>query len=85
MILILLDSFKKDFQRLSIEIQKQTEKQLHFLVQNPRHPSLRVKKMEHPQNIWEARISKGYRLTFQIQAETLILRRVGNHDILKSP
>jgi len=85
MIIIYLDTFKKDFQRLSIEIQKQTDKQLRFLVQNPHHPSLRVKKMEHSQNLWEARISKGYRLTFQIQGETLFLRRVGNHNILRNP
>ena len=80
-----LDSFKDDFQKLPEEIKKRVEKQLRFLVQNHHHPSLRTKKMSDPRNIWEGRITKGYRFTFQIENDTYILRRIGTHDILRKP
>ena len=35
--------------------------------------------------IWEARVTKGYRLTFEIVDDVYLLRRVGTHDILKKP
>ena len=77
------ESFKKDFQSLPKEIQKITERKLRLFVQNFRHPSLRVKKMEGLQNIWEGSITKSYRFTFLIKNNICILRRVGTHDILK--
>ena len=42
-------------------------------------------KMEGHTSIWEARISAGYRMTFQINGDTYLLRRAGSHDILKKP
>lgn len=74
------ESFKKDYQNLPKEIQKRADKQLKFLLENPRHPSLQAKKMEDPRNIWEGRITKGYRFTFQITGETYTLRRIGKHE-----
>ncbi len=35
--------------------------------------------------IWEAKVTKGYRFTFQIEEQTYLIRRVGPHDILRSP
>jgi len=52
---------------------------------NPRHPSLRMKKMEGFSSIWEIRVTEGYRLTLQVDGDTYLLRRVGSHDILKRP
>jgi len=78
-------SFKKDYQNLPENLKEQTQKQLSIMVENPRHPSLRIKKMSGTQNIWEARITRGYRVTFQIEGEIFLLRRIGGHDILKKP
>ncbi len=61
------------------------KRKLTLLLENPRHPSLRIKKMEDPRQIWEASITKSYRFTFQIQRDTYLLRRIGTHDILKTP
>lgn len=80
-----LNSFKKDYAGLPPAIKKQADKQLVFFIQNPKHPSLNIKKMEDPRNIWEGRITKSYRFTFQIQKDIYILRRIGKHDILKNP
>lgn len=85
MILIRLDSFKKDFEKLPSEIKRRTEKQLRLFIQNSKHNSLNIKKMKHPKVIWEGRVTASYRFTFQIEKNTYILRRVGTHDVLKNP
>lgn len=68
--------FKQDYQRLPIQIQELINKQIDYLMENPHHPSLRIKKMEGHESIWEARIIKGYRMTFQIHGGICFLRRV---------
>jgi addiction module RelE/StbE family toxin len=75
--------FKRDYKGLPENIQELIDKQIAHLLENPKHPSLQIKKMESRQTIWEARITKGYRMTFQIVGDTYLLRRVGTHSILK--
>jgi hypothetical protein len=41
--------------------------------------------MEDPREIWEGRITQGYRFTFQIVGDIYLLRRIGTHDILRRP
>ena len=77
--------FKKDYQKLPEEIKKAAKQQLAFLLSNPDHPSLNMKKMQDPRNIWEARVTESYRFTFQIEKDSYILRKIGTHDILKKP
>ena len=72
----------KDYKRLSSGISSRVDKQLSLLLQNPRHPSLRLKKLKGTDR-FEIRISKSYRLTLSYQDQTLELRRVGTHDLLK--
>jgi mRNA-degrading endonuclease RelE of RelBE toxin-antitoxin system len=83
--LVVTHSFIRDYQALPEQLQKVVDSKLALLISNPRHPSLRLKKMQDPRNIWEGRITKGYRLTFQWQEDSFILRRLGTHDILKTP
>ena len=78
------ESFFRDFRALPKEIQARTEKAIQRLAQNPSYPSLRVKKMQGLEGIWEASVTMSYRLTFHRAGDTLILRRVGTHDILKT-
>ncbi|OFV94055.1 MAG: hypothetical protein A3H28_10755 [Acidobacteria bacterium RIFCSPLOWO2_02_FULL_61_28] len=77
--------FDKDYEALPEKIKTLTDQKPGLLLQNPRHPSLQVKKMNDPRNIWECRITLTYRFTFQIEAEIYVLRRIGTHDILKTP
>jgi len=77
--------FLNDYNGLSARLQEQADKQIDRLIENPNHPSLRAKKMEGHHSIWEARITKGYRMTFEIKNDTFLLRRIGTHDILKRP
>jgi mRNA interferase RelE/StbE len=77
--------FEEDYKALPELIKKQTDKQFALLLQNPRHPSLRLKKIKGHPYLWEGRVTKSYRFTFQISGETYLLRRIGTHDILKTP
>ncbi|MGB2762728.1 MAG: hypothetical protein WBC21_04345 [Minisyncoccales bacterium] len=78
-------SFEKDYKDLSAKIQKQLDKQLNLLLGNINHPSLRVKKIKGYSNIWEGRISKSYRFTFQIKRDYYFMRRAGSHSIFSNP
>jgi mRNA-degrading endonuclease RelE of RelBE toxin-antitoxin system len=74
------DKFKRNYQRLPVSIRKKFQKQLTFLLDNLRHSSLRVKKMKGRENVWEARVDRFYRFTFQKDKENIILRTIGPHD-----
>jgi mRNA interferase RelE/StbE len=39
--------------------------------------------MQGTNDIWEARVTSSYRITFQWTGESLFLRRFGSHDVLK--
>ena len=78
------ESFARDFRGLPKEIQARTEKAIWRLVQNPLYPSFCVKKMQGPETVWEASVAMSHRITFHRAGDTLILRRVGTHDILQT-
>jgi mRNA interferase RelE/StbE len=77
--------FADDYKSLPPLIRKRADEKLKLLLENPQHPSLRLKKMKGFPDIWEARVTKNYRFTFQIQGNFYLLRRIGAHDILKRP
>ena len=79
------ERFQRDFRALPKPSQRRAAKQLALFFQNPRHPSLRIKKMQGSQDIWEGRITRSYRFTFQIRDDACILRRIETHDILETP
>jgi mRNA-degrading endonuclease RelE of RelBE toxin-antitoxin system len=83
--LIFTHKFIKDYRLLPQDLQEMTDKKLALLLINQNHPSLHIKKMQDPRNIWEGRIAAGYRFTFLIEADCYVLRRVGTHDILRKP
>lgn len=56
---------------------EETDKKLKVLLRNPKHTSLRVKKIKSAPGIFKAGITKNYRFTFQIEGNNYILRRVG--------
>ncbi|GFP25096.1 hypothetical protein HKBW3S25_00546 [Candidatus Hakubella thermalkaliphila] len=78
--------FDQDYETLPEEIKERADKQFTLLLENPRHPSLRLKKIKGIKDIWEGRITRDYRFTFQIDGDTYILRRIGKHDqTLRNP
>jgi mRNA interferase RelE/StbE len=77
--------FDEDYDALPEGIKERAEKQFVLLMENPHHPSLRLKKIKGHPNIWEGRVTKSYRFTFQISGEIYLLRRIGTHDVLRAP
>ena len=77
--------FDKGFAALPPAIKERAKEKLALFIENPQHPSLRVKKMQGHSYIWEGSITKNYRFTFQIDDDVCILRRIGTHDILNKP
>lgn len=77
------ERFRTDYERLPQRLQHRVDKALGFLLENPRHPSLRIKKLKGHETRWEARVTLHYRLTFTLEGDTYVLLRVGTHDLLK--
>ena len=76
------DAFLKDYRALPSDIRERVDKQLRLLLEDFRHPSLRLKKLKGT-TIYEIRISKNYRQTLRFEKEHMELRRIGTHDILR--
>ena len=84
--IIITHRFKQAYQKLPPQIQKKVKKALRFLDENLHHPSLRVRKIQGVENIYEGRIDRKYRFSFQMESDDVILRNVDNHDeCLKHP
>ncbi|MBM4402351.1 MAG: hypothetical protein FJ044_03850 [Candidatus Cloacimonetes bacterium] len=74
-------AFLRDYARLSTTMQKRTDKTARIMREDMHHPSLRAKKMEPKKlNIWGARVTKGYRMTFLMTKHEIILLGVGPHN-----
>jgi mRNA interferase RelE/StbE len=71
---------RRDFQKLSSDLQEIAEKQFKIFINNPTHPSLGIKKIQGTEDIWEGRITKSIRFSFEIYKDIYIIRRIGRHD-----
>lgn len=57
-----------------------------LLLENPRHPLLRTKKIRGRDDIFEAWITTDIRMTWQYTEDGILLRNIGEHDkTLKNP
>ena len=72
--------FKRAWQELTEEEKELGRKALRNLATDLRYPALRVKKMQGVEHIWEARVSRSLRMTFELEGDTIILRNIGRHN-----
>lgn len=72
--------FKKAWMELNEAEKDLARKSLRNLTADLRYPALRVKKMQGVEHIWEARVSRSLRMTFQIEGDRIVLRNIGRHD-----
>jgi len=77
--------FRRDFAQLPKLIKRRAEKALRLLIQNLRHPSLEARIVDKKRRIWKAKVNGGYRLTFQLERDTITLRRIGSHGPMERP
>jgi mRNA-degrading endonuclease RelE of RelBE toxin-antitoxin system len=76
---IFLERFISQLESFPIDKQNKFYKQLNFLLNNLRHPSLHAKKYDETKGIWQARVDKNIRFYFQIDGETYILLEIERH------
>ena len=77
--LVLTAEFKEAYKKLPKDIKKKVKKQLHYLQNNPEHPSLQIHKLNDE---WEFYIDIFYRCFFLRQANTFTLLTVGTHKLV---
>lgn len=78
--LIFSPNASKQVRKLALTIRKKLYKQATLLLTNPRHPSLRSKKMMTAEDKFEARIDYHYRFTYKIGSKEIWILSVGPHD-----
>lgn len=75
------DYFIENVSKLSYEVRKILKEKLSLMYRNPRHPSLRVKKIQGQEDIFEASTTMDIRMTWQyIKKDVILLRKIGRHD-----
>ena len=78
--------FAEKVRHLPLEARKVLKKKLELLMDNPRHPSLRTKKIHGQDRIFEATITMDIRMTWEYVQDGILLRNIGEHDrTLRNP
>jgi len=77
---LLTARFERAYAALRADERRQVQKALRKMSEDLRYPGLGVKRIRGTRGIWEARASRGLRITFETQGESIILRNVGRHD-----
>jgi len=76
---LLLPKAVEMLSKLSPHLQKKFWKQVRLLLNNSRHPSLRAKKYDESENIWQARIDDHYRFYFKIEKDIYVIIKLRAH------
>jgi mRNA-degrading endonuclease RelE of RelBE toxin-antitoxin system len=69
--------FEQSYAQAPAAIKRAFDKQLTFLLENLRHPSLRAKKYDNER--WQARITRDWRFYFRIEDNRYILLDMMSH------
>lgn len=82
--------FRRSFKKLPREIQILFRDKLHQFIDDWRHPTLRAKRVQGTDNVWEASINMSIRFTFEwLEEEGIricLLHNIGDHDhVLRPP
>ncbi len=79
------ERFKKHYQKLSDIEKKQFKNKLNLFVENPNHPSLRVKRIQGTEDLFEFSVNMDIRVIWYYEGDTTVLYvDIGHHDILNS-
>jgi len=69
----------KQYGELGSGLKKQAKKQFNFLIQNPRHNSLNIKKYNDELEMWQGRINKDWRFYFHIIGDIYYIFKIIKH------
>ncbi|MBI5220913.1 MAG: hypothetical protein HY978_03740 [Candidatus Liptonbacteria bacterium] len=73
------DRSENDYRRAPAEIRKAFNKQARPLSANLQHPSLRAKKYDEAQDLWQARVTRDWRFYFVIRGDLYIVVTIVRH------
>jgi len=71
--LFFTERFERSFKDAPSDVKRAFAKQARFLEVNLRHPSLKAKKYDEANDVWQARVSRDWRFYFQITGDTYYL------------
>jgi mRNA-degrading endonuclease RelE of RelBE toxin-antitoxin system len=74
------DLFLQSVKDLPGDLKKTLKKKLDIIADDPRHPSLRTKKIKGRENLFEATITMSIRMTWEYFEDGILLRSIGEHD-----
>ena len=78
------DRFKKHYRTLNDIEKKQFRNKLKIFCESPMHPSLRVKRIQGTEDLFEFSVNMDIRVIWFYEGDTLVaLVDIGHHDILK--
>ncbi len=78
---VFTERVKQDYQQLPPTVQEKFKKQVRFLVDNPRHPSLKIHRIQGT-NYWEFYLDRAYRVVFRQDGATYYLLAAGPHKVV---
>ena len=71
--------FREELARLPDEVQRQARKAYRLFRDNPRHPSLRLKRVHPIKPIYSVRVSRNCRALGVLDGDTIVWFWIGNH------
>lgn len=75
-----LPSFWDAYHALDEAIKQRARKAYQLWAENPFHPSLQFKCINHEENIWSVRITRNYRAIGILDDDTVTRFWIGKHD-----
>ena len=76
------ERLRKDYRALPKRIQEKLKKQVGFLAENPRHPSLRTHRIRGSDRYWEFYIDDAWRCVFRREGNVYYLIAAGTHRVI---
>jgi len=75
-----LPSFWQSYRNLNESMRRKARKTYIMWSQNPFHPSLHFKCINHAEDLWSVRITRGYRALGIMDGDTVTWFWIGSHD-----
>jgi plasmid maintenance system killer protein len=73
------ERFSRSYESAPRHIQRAFDRRVALLARNLRHPSLRAKKYDEANDVWQARVNGGWRFYFTIVGDTYYLIDIMPH------
>ena len=77
--LVFTDRADEDYDGLSSKLKVRADRQLDRLAQDLHYPSLHAKKYDETEGVWQARLSRDWRVYFFIESNAYVLLSIRKH------